>query len=85
MTDDVQIWLFAGGFGLIGVLFVLQWSHVRHCRAVGEAIARIDQSLADIKEHMAARVETLGERSHDQQQGLLKLDGRVSVLEERTK
>lgn len=83
MTETIQIWLFAGGFGLIAVLFGLHWNHAKQCKAVGEAIARIDQSLKDLNDNVRPQLELLRERSHDQQGAILKQDGRIAVLEVR--
>jgi hypothetical protein len=85
VSETLQVWLFAGGFGLIAILFSLQWVHVKHCKAVGEAIVRLDQSLKDIKELLVPELDKQRERSHSNQNGIAILSGRVSVLEERTK
>lgn len=81
MTDEVEIWLFVGAFFLIGVNFTLHWAHARHCKKVGEDIVEIKTMIQDT----FPEIKTLRERSHDQTAANLRLDARVSVLEERTK
>lgn len=81
MTEDVQIWLFAGCFFLIGLNFALHWAHSRHCKKVGEAIVEIKTMIQDT----FPEIKTLRERSHEQTAANLRLDTRVSILEERTK
>ena len=66
---------------MIGVNFTLHWVHARHCKKVGEAIVEIKTMIQDT----FPEITTLRERSHEQTAANLKLDTRVSVLEERTK
>lgn len=52
MSESVLIWLFAGAYALIGVLFALVWQHVIRCKGVGEDIAVIKQIVADTKKEI---------------------------------
>lgn len=81
MSETVLIWLFAGGFGLIGLLFAIWWSHVQHCKVTASDISEIKQMLKDI----APEIDRLRNHAHESRDGILTLGGRVSVLEERTR
>jgi hypothetical protein len=49
VSETLQIWLFAGAFGMIGVLFALWWHHAVTCRKTGEDIAVIKAILVRIE------------------------------------
>lgn len=49
MSETLQIWLFGGAFGMIGVLFVLWWHHASMCGGTSADIAVIKASLIRIE------------------------------------
>lgn len=49
MSETLQIWLFAGAFGMIGVLFALWWHHASTCGRTSEDIAVIKGMLGRIE------------------------------------
>lgn len=47
MSETLLIWLFAGAYSLIAILFVMIWHHVIRCKGVGEDMAVIKQIVSE--------------------------------------
>ena len=73
MSEALQIWLFAGAFGLIGVLFVMQWHHSIRCKGVGEDIAVIKSLLLRIQADIGTHETGLRGQVHDLQSKVMPL------------
>jgi hypothetical protein len=82
VSEPLQIWLFAGGFGLIGIIGAALLHHMLHCKGNTESITDLK---TDLKDNVKPEINKLRDRSHEMQNSILKMDARVSVLEERTK
>lgn len=67
MTETIQIWLFAGSFGLIGVLFTLWWHHALMCKGLSQFTSKdveaISRDVAVIRSILERVQEDIG--THD--------------------
>lgn len=68
---------------LVMVLCTLGASYVGSLLAVTRLEERHRALADDIAQEVKPRLQVLGQRTHTQQAGLLRLDGRVMVLEDR--
>lgn len=64
MSETLLIWLFAGAYGLIGVLFIMQWQHSIKCKGVGEDIAVIKSLLLRIQQDIGTHETGLRGQVH---------------------
>lgn len=65
MSETLLIWLFAGSYGLIGVLFIMQWQHSIRCKSVGEDIAVIKSLLLRIQQDIGTHETGLRGQLHE--------------------
>lgn len=81
MTEGLQIWLFAGAFGLIGCSFIWQWAHRHECEKKRlENVARLTHL-----EHETARLfEEVG-RAHNEgmRHRLHRAENRLRLLAQK--
>lgn len=68
---------------LVMVLCSLTASYVGSLLAVARLQEKHDALKHDVSTEIKPRIQELGKRSHSQQAGLLRLDGRVMVIEDR--
>lgn len=71
MSETLILWLFAGAFGLVGVLFTLYWRHELKCKGVGEDVAVIKQVVSDIRKE-------IGDHESGLRGSIHKLRGEIS-------
>lgn len=80
MSEAATLWIFGTLIGvlsmIIGALVMAFWAHVGHCKAISDAVARIETSI----EAAIKRIDTLGERSHDHNDSILIQDGEIGEV-----
>jgi hypothetical protein len=81
MSEVLQIWLFAGGFGLISVLFLLWWSHIQNCRAIASDIAVIKEVLTTIRVEIGSRDTGIRGEIHAHSSLLAQHSFRLNLLD----
>ena len=81
MSEGLTIWLFAGAFGLIGMLFALIWHHVIHCKSVGEDVAVIKQIVSDIRSEIGDHEKGIIGQLHRYSKAIVKLNSKMGIEE----
>jgi hypothetical protein len=78
VSETLQIWLFAGGFALIAVLFGLFYRHESKCKTTSE-------DVAVLKEQMRSAKDEIGDHETGLRGSLHKLRGEVTpyILKEQ--
>lgn len=79
---ETELWILGGFASAIVIVGSALIHHMLHCKGNTESINDIKE---DITTNIRPEIKTLRDRAHESSNGLLRLDGRVSVLEERTK
>ena len=81
MDQALLIWLFAGAFGLIGVLFVLTWHHAIKCKGVGEDVAVIKQIVSDIRQEIGVHETGIIGQLHRYSKAIVRLNEKAGIVE----
>jgi hypothetical protein len=81
MDQSLLIWLFAGAFGLIGVLFLMSWHHAIKCRGVGEDVAVIKQIVSDIRREIGSHDSGIISQLHLLSKATVKLNAKAGIEE----
>jgi hypothetical protein len=81
MSESLLIWLFAGGFGLIAVLFVLWYHHIQHCRQVGADIAVIKQLLTDVRAEIGNHETGMIGQLHRYSKAITRICAKIGIAE----
>jgi hypothetical protein len=81
MDPAIQLWLFAGAFSLIGILFALVWHHVMHCKGVGEDMAVIKQIVTDIRREIGNHETGIIGQLHRYSKAITKLYAKLGADE----
>lgn len=87
MDETTILWLFgtliAVQVPIMGSIAWGLWSHVIHCRRVEGSIESVKSDLKHIRQEIGTHDSGLRGSVHKQHNSLMKLDGRVSLLEDR--
>lgn len=85
MSETLLIWLFAGAFGLLGVLFLLWYQHSMRCKGIsekqGEDIAVIKQMLTDIRSEIGDHEKGMIGQLHRYSKSIVKINTKLGIDE----
>lgn len=85
MSESTLLWLFGAIVTLqttvIGAVVTALWVHVGHCKTIAATMARIEATVERVCIDIGTHETGLRGQVHDQQEALLKMDGRLVALE----
>jgi hypothetical protein len=79
MDQELLIWLFAGAYSLIGILFVMIWHHVIRCKGVGEDMAVIRQIVSDIRQEIGNHESGIIGQLHRYSKSITRICAKIGV------
>lgn len=83
MSETALLWVLGLLVMCLGALAGIMWRHVEHCKEVHSRLAEIGTDVKYVMQEIGTHETGLRGSVHGHTNALLRLDGRVTMLEER--